>query len=201
MVRASHWVGLTLPGMMDEPGSFSGSDSSPRPERGPEPRSRMSLAILNSETATVLMAPCDHDHRVMGGQRLELVGRRGEGHAGDGRDAVRHQFGEADRRIEAGADGGAALRQFHQHGHGLLDARDAVLHLLGIAGEFLAQRQRRGILRVGAADLDDVAPGLGLGVQRLVQVPERRDQVVLPPVPHRRCAWRWDRCRSTTGSC
>ena len=38
IVSASHCVGLTLPGMIDEPGSFSGSDSSPRPQRGPEPR-------------------------------------------------------------------------------------------------------------------------------------------------------------------
>ena len=56
-VSASHWVGLTLPGMIDEPGSFSGSDSSPSPERGPEPSKRMSLAILNSAAATVLSAP------------------------------------------------------------------------------------------------------------------------------------------------
>ena len=57
MVSASHWVGFTLPGMIEEPGSFSGNASSPRPERGPEPRKRMSLAILKSEAATVLMAP------------------------------------------------------------------------------------------------------------------------------------------------
>ena len=57
LVIASHWVGLTLPGMIEEPGSFSGSDSSPRPERGPEPSRRMSLAILNRLAATVLMAP------------------------------------------------------------------------------------------------------------------------------------------------
>jgi hypothetical protein len=31
MVIASHCVGLTLPGMMLLPGSFSGSSSSPRP--------------------------------------------------------------------------------------------------------------------------------------------------------------------------
>merc|ERR1719211_467312 len=43
MVMASHWVGLTLPGMIEDPGSFSGKDSSPRPQRGPEPRKRMSL--------------------------------------------------------------------------------------------------------------------------------------------------------------
>jgi hypothetical protein len=28
---------LTLPGMIEEPGSFSGNSSSPRPVRGPEP--------------------------------------------------------------------------------------------------------------------------------------------------------------------
>ena len=35
MVRASHCVGLTLPGMMLEPGSFSGRFSSFSPQRGP----------------------------------------------------------------------------------------------------------------------------------------------------------------------
>src|SRR3546814_13217237 len=46
MVSASHWVGLTLPGMIDAPGSFSGRLSSPNPERGPEPSRRPSLAIF-----------------------------------------------------------------------------------------------------------------------------------------------------------
>ena len=35
MVKASHWVGLILPGMIEEPGSFSGIFSSPMPARGP----------------------------------------------------------------------------------------------------------------------------------------------------------------------
>jgi hypothetical protein len=45
MVIASHWVWLTLPGMTEEPGSFSGNISSPKPERGLDPKSLMSLAI------------------------------------------------------------------------------------------------------------------------------------------------------------
>mmetsp|Transcript_37687 Transcript_37687/g.90482 ORF Transcript_37687/g.90482 Transcript_37687/m.90482 type:complete len:213 (-) Transcript_37687:697-1335(-) len=57
IVSASHCVGLTLPGMIDEPGSFSGSEISPRPERGPEPRKRMSLPILLREHASTLSAP------------------------------------------------------------------------------------------------------------------------------------------------
>jgi DNA invertase Pin-like site-specific DNA recombinase len=58
-VIASHCVGFTLPGMIEEPGSFSGSASSPRPARGPDPRKRISLAILKQLAATVVMAPCD----------------------------------------------------------------------------------------------------------------------------------------------
>lgn len=57
MVRASHWVGLTFPGMIELPGSFSGRLSSPSPHRGPDPRYRMSLAIFMKEQARTLRAP------------------------------------------------------------------------------------------------------------------------------------------------
>ena len=57
MVRASLWVGLTLPGMMELPGSFSGMLISPRPARGPEASQRTSLAIFIREQARVLSAP------------------------------------------------------------------------------------------------------------------------------------------------
>ena len=57
MARASLWVGLTLPGIIDEPGSLAGRMISASPVRGPEPRSRMSLAIFISETATVFRVP------------------------------------------------------------------------------------------------------------------------------------------------
>jgi hypothetical protein len=46
IVNASAWVGFTLPGMIEEPGSFSGICSSAKPARGPQDISRMSLAIL-----------------------------------------------------------------------------------------------------------------------------------------------------------
>mmetsp|Transcript_56705 Transcript_56705/g.139411 ORF Transcript_56705/g.139411 Transcript_56705/m.139411 type:complete len:204 (+) Transcript_56705:220-831(+) len=57
MVSDSHCVGFTLPGMIDEPGSFSGSSSSATPARGPEPSRRTSLATFMSDTASVLSAP------------------------------------------------------------------------------------------------------------------------------------------------
>ena len=59
MVNASVWVGLTLPGMIEEPGSFSGKSAiRPSPDRGPLPASRMSFAILKSPTARLFNAPC-----------------------------------------------------------------------------------------------------------------------------------------------
>ena len=164
--------------MIEEPGSFSGRASSPRPERGT--RAQEADVVGNLEQAggdRVDRAVAEH-HRVMGGQGLELVRSRGEGKAGDGGDLFGDLFGETDGRVQAGADGGAALGQLHQGGQGQLDAGDAVLDLLGIAAELLAQRQGRGVLGVGAADLDDVGPGLGLGLQRDVQVLQRGQEVV-----------------------
>src|ERR1700756_6048953 len=57
MVIASHCVGFPLPGMIDDPGSFSGIASSPSPQRGPEASQRMSLEIFISEAAKVSKAP------------------------------------------------------------------------------------------------------------------------------------------------
>ena len=50
-------TGLTLPGMIEEPFCSSGRKSSPMPERGPEPISAMSPAILVSDTAITFSAP------------------------------------------------------------------------------------------------------------------------------------------------
>ena len=58
MVTASDCVGLTLPGMIELPGSFSGMVISPMPQRGPDASQRTSLAILLSDAASVLSAPC-----------------------------------------------------------------------------------------------------------------------------------------------
>src|SRR5216684_652230 len=74
MVIASHCVGLTLPGMIDEPGSFSGSISSPRPERGPEPNKRISFAILNRPVAIELMAPCANTYASLEASASNLLG-------------------------------------------------------------------------------------------------------------------------------
>ncbi len=59
MVSASHWVGLTLPGMIEEPGSFSGRISSPRPERGPGAEQADVVGDLEQAASRrELSAPC-----------------------------------------------------------------------------------------------------------------------------------------------
>ena len=118
------------------------------------------------------------DHGVVRGESLELVRRGFERKLRDRGDARRNHFSESLRRVEAGADGRAALGELHQGGQRRFDARDAIVDLLGVTREFLAERQRRRVLRVRAADLDDVRPGLRLVVQRLVQFPQRGKQAV-----------------------
>src|ERR1051325_4328823 len=50
-------TGLTLPGMIEEPGWVEGMEISPMPQRGPEASQRMSLAILLKLTAMVFRKP------------------------------------------------------------------------------------------------------------------------------------------------
>ena len=71
-------TGLTLPGMIDEPGCRSGMRISASPVRGPEPIQRMSLAILISATAIVRSWPDYLDQRVTGALGREVVGRLGQ---------------------------------------------------------------------------------------------------------------------------
>ena len=57
MSTASGITGLTLPGMIEEPGCRSGIAISPRPVFGPEPIQRRSLQIFVRDTAIVRSAP------------------------------------------------------------------------------------------------------------------------------------------------
>ena len=50
-------VGLIFPGMMLEPGSFSGIEISPIPQRGPLASQRTSLAIFINDPASTENAP------------------------------------------------------------------------------------------------------------------------------------------------
>ena len=53
----SGMTGLTLPGMMEEPGAIGGRFTSCRPQRGPEAMRRKSLQIFDSLMARRFRAP------------------------------------------------------------------------------------------------------------------------------------------------
>jgi len=71
---ASDCVGFTLPGIIDEPGSFSGMTISPRPERGPDASHRTSLAIFISATANCFSAPDDAYASIVTGHYRNSLG-------------------------------------------------------------------------------------------------------------------------------
>ncbi len=80
--------------MIELPGSFSGKEISPKPQRGPDPRNLKSLAIFIRDTAITLSAPDTYEregqpkvakvlkllvvffylhHGIVSGQSLKLV--------------------------------------------------------------------------------------------------------------------------------
>lgn len=118
------------------------------------------------------------DDGVVRGERLELVGRGDEVVPRHLADFGGHGFREADERVYTGAHGRAALRQHLQPRQSRLHPLDAEVELLDVAGEFLAQRQRRGVLQVCAPDLDDLGELLALFVQRVAEALERGEQLL-----------------------
>lgn len=60
--------------MIEEPGSFSGSDNSPRPHLGPEPKNLISLAILKRDAARQLRAPLKNTSASLAARASNLFG-------------------------------------------------------------------------------------------------------------------------------
>ncbi|EAU43488.1 hypothetical protein R2601_23383 [Salipiger bermudensis HTCC2601] len=120
----------------------------------------------------------EHHHGVMRGEGFELVGRGDEGQAGDLGHVRGDGLAPALLGVEPGAHGGAALRQLVDVGQAGLDAGDALADLVRVARELLAQGQRRSVLGVGAADLDDVLERVSLGFQRGGELLQPRQQHV-----------------------
>ena len=115
--------------------------------------------------------------RVVAARASNLLGAVTKGRPVSSASSGRHAHRELGMRVEPGAHGGAAQRELAEVGQRRLDVLEAVVELRDVAGELLAQGQRRGVLQVGPADLDDVAEGFGLGVQRAPQAPHVRDDV------------------------
>ena len=164
MSIASAWVGLTLPGMIDEPGSLAGSTSSRRPVRGPDPSQRMSLANLEQRDRGVLQGRVCAHHAVQRPLRGELVRRRRERLAGELGQGRGHLLAETGRRVEPGTDRGAAHRDCQQPLGRVRELGMRVLERPDVARPFLPDGQRRGVFEVRASDFDDLGPLVGLGL-------------------------------------
>src|SRR5690348_7328641 len=80
--------------------------------------------------------------------------------------------------IDSGADRGAAERQNAEVFYEVIEARDGLLDLRSVAAEFLAQPNGGGVLKMSAADLDDLAKCIGLGPQRRLEFVEGWNQLM-----------------------
>ena len=119
------------------------------------------------------------DDCVVCGERREEVGGRPEGPAAELADVTRGHLGEPHVRVHAGAHGGAAQRELVQRRQRSPDRDQRLIKLRHPAADHLPQRERCGILQVGAADHDDAGVLQRLGVERVAQGGDGRDQHVL----------------------
>ena len=110
------------------------------------------------------------DNAIVGGQRLELVGGRDEGMARQFSDVFGHHLGIALGRIQPGSHSGAAECKFGEMGQGVFKRAQAVIKLGNVAGEFLTKSEGGCVHPMGAADLDHLAHGFGLGGEGVAEL-------------------------------
>src|SRR5262249_8367880 len=163
IASASHCVGFTLPGMMDEPGSLAGVFCSAKPSRGPHGSRRVSVGGLNKDTARAFRGGL-HCTRPSGAPlTLSLFGavpegrpRRDERQAGKLGDLGRDLAIKAGLRVDTRADGRAAQRQPIHAAKCQVEPFEVIAEHADITGELLAQRQRRRVLEMCTPDLHNV---------------------------------------------
>ena len=170
MIMASHWVGLTLPGMIDEPGSFSGRFSSPSPLRGPEPSQRMSSAILIRDAASVRSAPLVMTSASWAARAANLLGAVTNGSPVSSAMAAATRTPNSGWVLRPVPDGRAAGGELVEVVEGQLDPPHVGVELGDVAGELLAEGEGDGVHQMGPADLGDAGERLRLGRQRIPQV-------------------------------
>src|SRR6266851_8144821 len=101
---------------------------------------------------------------------------RAEGKPGELGDFARGFYREFGMGVEAGTDGGAADSEIVEAVESDGDASAIAIEHIDVAGEFLAECERSGVLQMGAADFYDVGEFLGFGVQRVAEIFQRREQ-------------------------
>ena len=112
MTIASCCVGLTLPGMIEEPGSFSGNSSSRKTAARTGSQPAHVVGNLHQRDGESAHRRHCRDHRIERALRGEFIGRRNKRIAGQLRDLRGDVAAEIRRCVEPGTDCGAARRQF-----------------------------------------------------------------------------------------
>ena len=177
MQSASTWVGLTLPGMIEEPGSFSGKRDSPSPVRGPEPSRRMSLAILKSAEASEVRAPCVNASASCAAIAWSLLGAETKG------SCVSSAILPANSSANCGCvlspvPTAVAPRQARAGRPSSPRRGPAPVRPAPRNPRIPVRADRRGVLQMGAAGLDHIRECDALFRQRLLQARERGQQRV-----------------------
>src|SRR5580698_5719932 len=102
-----------------------------------------------------------------------------EGKSGEFSDLFGGALGKFGMRIQSRSHRRPAKRQVEEVVEGLLQTLDVALQPAGPATELLTKRQRHGVRPVRAPNLDYVIEFPGLGHDRVVDAPDRRDQRVV----------------------
>ena len=174
---ASGTTGLTLPGMMLEPGCRSGRWISPRPVRGPELIQRRSLQIFVRLTATTLSAPDSSTTASCADCASKWFAASRNGRPVTPDDPLDDLAREARCRVEPRARGGPTEGQLARRLGGGAHPAGAELDLPPVAAELLTEGHGHGVHEVRAARLDDVGELRLLAAQREREVLERRHEV------------------------
>ena len=206
--------GLTLPGMIElNPARSRAATARPTPSAGRIPESGCRWRSWSAQPPAVLMravrrTPCPNP---CAASCLELVRcglELGAGNVADrwrscSRRPVRRSQSARSIRCRPRCRPIASLLQVSVQSSAQ-DALDrAARDLRGIAAEFLPQRHRRRILRVRAADLDDVRPTpSALAASAASRCCRARGAKVVLGALSTAATWMrgWDSCRWTTGS-
>ena len=136
------------------------------PLRGPLASQRTSLAIFIRLAASVFSAPCACTSASAAASASNLFGAVTKGSPVSRASSAATCLGIARRRVQAVPTAVPPSASSHRCGRRAVQMAVRLLELRHVAGKFLAQRQRRRVLQVGAADLDDVVERLRLRRQR-----------------------------------
>ena len=126
----------------------------------------MSEAIFHRPRAIVRIAPWAAIAASSDRLGVEVVRRLADGQAGQLGQPGAGPRGVLGMGVDPGPDGGPAERHRQQLVAGGLRAPDRLLDLAGVAAELLAEPDRRRVLEVRPAGLDDRPELLGLGGER-----------------------------------